>query len=88
MIRESDGMATADDAIAWFYGDKRVIDDRAESYLNLIVQELRRLRRVEQLARDAVEAGAIDECYLSLLRDAIGESHNTESSATARRRQP
>ena len=29
------------------------------------------LLRVTLLARDAVEAGAIDECYLSLLRDAI-----------------
>lgn len=29
------------------------------------------LRRVAQLAADAVESGAIDECYLSLLRDAF-----------------
>ena len=37
------------------------------------------LLRVTLLARDAVEAGAIDECYLSLLRDAIAALPNTTS---------
>jgi hypothetical protein len=34
------------------------------------------LKRVAQLARDAVEAGAVDECYLSLLRDAVSALPN------------
>ena len=41
--------------------------------------------RVVQLASDAVEAGAIDECYLSLLRDAIAALPNTRDD---RRRAP
>ena len=34
------------------------------------------LLRVAQLANDAVEAGAVDECYLSLLRNAIAALPN------------
>ena len=37
------------------------------------------LLRVAELARDAVDAGAIDECYLSLLRDALAALPNTPS---------
>ncbi len=39
--------------------------------VRVIEAENARLRRIAELASDAVEAGAIDECYLLLLRDAI-----------------
>lgn len=42
------------------------------STMQSLLDENARLRRIESLARDAVEAGAVDECYLSLLRDALG----------------
>ena len=41
------------------------------------------LLRVAQLASDAVDAGAMDECYLSLLRDAIAALPNTKVSHEA-----
>jgi hypothetical protein len=38
------------------------------------------LTRVVDLARDAVESGAVEECYLSLMRDAIDQlSSNAEA---------
>ena len=42
------------------------------------------LLRVAQLASDAVDAGAIDECYLSLLRDAISALPNKKDDTDAR----
>jgi hypothetical protein len=40
--------------------------------------EVSRLQKVAELARDAVEAGAVDECYLSLLRDAVSALPNDQ----------
>ena len=41
--------------------------------------EVSRLQRVADLARDAVESGAVDECYLSLLRDAVSALANVKA---------
>lgn len=42
-------------------------------------RENARMKRVVGLARDAVESGAVDECYLSLLRDAVSALPNVQA---------
>ena len=42
------------------------LDDAADT-----IAELTALRKVAELTNNAVEAGAIDEIYLSLIRDAL-----------------
>jgi len=41
-------------------------------------RENAQMKRVVGLARDAVESGAVDECYLSLLRDAVSALPNAQ----------
>ena len=63
------------DAKGWYLGEGGIDPDFARD----LERENNRLHRVAKLARDAVEAGAIDECYLSLLRDALDALPNAAS---------
>lgn len=49
----------------------RVYNEQAEAAAAQHKSENARLQRVADLARDAVESGAVLECYLSLLNEAL-----------------
>jgi len=74
-------MATIPEIVVNVTPPPRILNEVLERQL----AELLRLRereakvgRVLDLVRDAVEAGAIGECYLSLLRDAMSALPNAE----------
>lgn len=58
-------------AIAVFNNRKRLLDMSLPALASIIDREYAPLI---DLVRQAVEAGAIDELYLSLIRDALGQS--------------
>ena len=55
-------------------GAEREADLRGK--VERLERENAKLLRVADLARDAVESGSVEECYLSLLRDVLAELPN------------
>ena len=66
------------DSIHWTTGNVMNIYTSAHFSRGLEIENAR-MKRVVSLARDAVESGAVDECYLSLLRDAVSALPNAQA---------